>query len=87
MNFNQILQVFFFSFINKFYCFSFIIDTERVYGYIRMFTGDEMSKRAKFALITWIGSGVNALKRARTSIDKSVVKDVITVCFSFIYFF
>ena len=52
-----------------------------------MFTGDEMSKRAKFALITWIGSGVNALKRARTSIDKSVVKDVITVCFSFIYFF
>lgn len=44
-----------------------------------MFTGDELSKRAKFAFITWIGPSVGALKRARVSIDKALVKEVITV--------
>jgi hypothetical protein len=50
-----------------------------------MCTGDEMSKRAKFALVTWIGNDVSALKRAKISIDKAVVKDVISVC-SYLYF-
>ena len=46
---------------------------------MRMFTGDELSKRAKFAFITWIGPAVSALKRARVSIDKSLVKEVVSV--------
>jgi len=41
--------------------------------------GDEMSKRAKFVLITWIGSNVSALKRAKVSTDKTGVKTVILV--------
>ena len=45
-----------------------------------MCTGDEMSKRAKFALVTWIGNEVSALKRAKISIDKAVVKEVMSVC-------
>jgi len=44
-----------------------------------LFTGDELSKRAKFAFVTWIGVNVNALKRARVSIDKALVKEVVTV--------
>jgi hypothetical protein len=51
-----------------------------------MCTGDEMSKRAKFALVTWIGNDVSALKRAKISIDKAVVKDVISVCCYFLCF-
>ena len=62
-----------------------MIDEERSYGFVRLFTGDEMSRRAKFAFITWIGGNVGALKRARVSIDKTLVKEVITV--SFIWFF
>jgi len=41
--------------------------------------GDEMSKRAKFVLITWIGVNVSALKRAKVSTDKTFVKAVIQV--------
>jgi hypothetical protein len=53
-------------------------EADRCFAFVRMFTGDELSKRAKFAFITWIGSSVGALKRARVSIDKTLVKDVVT---------
>ena len=56
-----------------------MIDEERVYGYVRLETGDELSKRAKFALITWVGSSVPAVKRAAVSTDKAAVKEVIKV--------
>lgn len=49
-----------------------------------MITGDELSKRAKFAFVTWIGPSVSALKRARVSIDKALVKEVISVGEEFI---
>jgi len=39
-----------------------------------------MSKRAKFVLITWIGADVSALKRAKVSTDKTLVKAAIQVC-------
>ncbi|XP_060079477.1 coactosin-like protein [Ylistrum balloti] len=51
-------------------------DNERGFAFVRVETGDEMSKRKKFALVTFIGSGVGALKRARCSTDKSKVKEV-----------
>jgi len=54
-------------------------DDERLYGFARVDTGDELSKRVKFVLVTWVGVNVGALKRAKMSIDKSVVKTVITV--------
>jgi len=52
-------------------------DDARLYGFIRIDTGDEMSKRAKFVLITWVGPNVSALQRAKMSVDKSMVKTVI----------
>jgi len=52
-------------------------DVDRLYGFIRVNTGDEMSKRVKFALITWVGPTVGALNRAKMSTDKMVVKNVI----------
>lgn len=44
--------------------------------------GDELSKRAKFALITWAGSNVGGIKRAKMSTAKIVVKQVIKVSLS-----
>ncbi|XP_046360460.1 coactosin-like protein [Haliotis cracherodii] len=52
-------------------------DEERAFGFIRITTGDELSKRSKFALVTWAGSHLSALKRARLSTDKSLIKQVI----------
>jgi len=52
-------------------------DEERMFAYVRFNMGDEMSKRAKFALITWVGASVSAMKKAKLSTDKAFVKDVI----------
>lgn len=50
------------------------IGDERAYCYVRFECGDEMSKRAKFAFITWIGQSVPPLKKAKVSTDKAFVK-------------
>lgn len=52
-------------------------ENDRAYGYVRIETGDELSKRAKFAFITWIGESVPALQKAKVSTDKSSVKQII----------
>ena len=51
-------------------------DDERIYAYVRFETGDEMSRRAKFAFITWIGPSVSVLRKAKVSTDKAFVKAV-----------
>ena len=56
-----------------------LTEGERAYGYVRVETGDELSKRAKFAFITWIGESVPALQKAKVSTDKATVKQVIQV--------
>ncbi|XP_046842616.1 coactosin-like protein [Xenia sp. Carnegie-2017] len=53
----------------------FCTDDARIYAYVRVETGDEMSRRAKFAFITWIGPGVSPLKKAKVSTDKAFVKE------------
>ncbi|XP_029463952.1 coactosin-like protein [Rhinatrema bivittatum] len=52
-------------------------DDSRLYAYVRFTTGDAMSKRAKFVLITWIGEDVGGLQRAKIGTDKSLVKEVV----------
>ena len=54
-------------------------DEDRAYAYVRFETGDEMSRRAKFVFITWIGSSVSPLKKAKVSTDKAFVKKLWTV--------
>uniref|UniRef100_A0ACB8EAM6 Coactosin-like protein n=1 Tax=Sphaerodactylus townsendi TaxID=933632 RepID=A0ACB8EAM6_9SAUR len=49
----------------------------RLFGFVRFTTGDAMSKRVKFALITWIGESVSGLQRAKTGTDKTLVKEVV----------
>ncbi|XP_029909831.1 coactosin-like protein [Myripristis murdjan] len=52
-------------------------DDARLFGFVRVTTGDAMSKRAKFTLITWIGENVSGLQRAKISTDKTLVKDIV----------
>ena len=44
-----------------------------------MQTGDEMSKRAKFVFVTWVGPSVSVMKKAKMSTDKALMKDIIQV--------
>lgn len=50
---------------------------DRGFGYIKIMTGDEMSKRSKFVMVTWVGSNVSVMKKAKMSTDKALVKDII----------
>jgi len=50
---------------------------DRGFGYIRIGTGDEMSKRAKFVFVTWVGPSVSVMKKAKMSTDKALMKDII----------
>lgn len=59
--------------------FPMYVDDERVYGYVRFETGDEMSRRAKFVFITWIGPAVGPLKKAKVSTDKAFMKEIMFV--------
>uniref|UniRef100_A0A2K6ULT9 Coactosin-like protein n=1 Tax=Saimiri boliviensis boliviensis TaxID=39432 RepID=A0A2K6ULT9_SAIBB len=52
-------------------------DDVRLFAFVRFTTGDAMSKRSKFALITWIGEDVSGLQRAKTGTDKTLVKEVV----------
>ncbi|XP_012683558.1 coactosin-like protein [Clupea harengus] len=56
---------------------SLCTDDSRLFGFVRVTTGDAMSKRAKFTLITWIGENISGLQRAKISTDKTLVKDVV----------
>jgi len=51
---------------------------DRGFGYIKIMTGDEMSKRSKFVFCTWVGPNVSVMKKAKMSTDKALLKDIIT---------
>eukprot|EP00092_Neocalanus_flemingeri_P096868 GFUD01123343.1.p1 GENE.GFUD01123343.1~~GFUD01123343.1.p1 ORF type:complete len:238 (+),score=62.34 GFUD01123343.1:103-816(+) len=50
---------------------------DRGFGYIKIMTGDEMSKRSKFVLSTWVGPNVSVMKKAKMSTDKALMKEII----------
>merc|ERR1719498_71851 len=52
-------------------------DSQCQYGFVRFITGDEESKRAKFAFISWGGPSAKALARAKMSVHKASVKEVV----------
>merc|ERR1712150_208523 len=54
-----------------------LTDEVRLYGYLRIESGDELSKRAKFVLVTWVGKDLSGMKKAKVGTDKSSVKAVL----------
>jgi len=51
-------------------------DDQPMFGYLRVISGDQESKRAKFVFVSWCGGKVGALKRAKVSVQKAEVKKV-----------
>eukprot|EP01101_Sappina_pedata_P007109 TRINITY_DN36_c0_g1_i1.p2 TRINITY_DN36_c0_g1~~TRINITY_DN36_c0_g1_i1.p2 ORF type:complete len:168 (-),score=92.50 TRINITY_DN36_c0_g1_i1:121-555(-) len=51
-------------------------DDKAQFGFLRVTTGDSESKRSKFAFVSWVGSGVGALARAKCSVHKADVKTI-----------
>jgi len=55
-----------------------ILEDDQVhYGYLRVTSGDNESKRSKFVFISWVGERVGPLKRAKVSVHKASVKQII----------
>ncbi|XP_068613295.1 coactosin-like protein [Brachionichthys hirsutus] len=52
-------------------------DDCRLYGFVRIMTGDAMSKRAKFTFITWIGKGIVGMQLAKITTDRALVKEIV----------
>ena len=52
-------------------------DDQVHYGYLRVTSGDNESKRSKFVFISWVGERVGPLKRAKVSVHKASVKQII----------
>ena len=52
------------------------VEDEPMFAYLRITTGDEDSIRQKFCLISWCGTKVKALKKARMSVHKASFKEV-----------
>jgi len=47
-------------------------DTKK-YGLLRIISGDRESKRTKFVMVTWVGSGVTTILKAKSNTQKNVV--------------
>jgi hypothetical protein len=52
-------------------------EDECQFAYVRMTTGDEESKRAKFLFLSWVGEKVSPLRRAKMSVHKADIKAII----------
>ncbi|CAI2183485.1 8989_t:CDS:2 [Funneliformis geosporum] len=56
-------------------------ENQAAFGYIRLnVSNDELSVRTKFIFITWVGSGVKIMRKAKLSVHVSDVKKVLRAC-------
>eukprot|EP01110_Echinostelium_bisporum_P013258 TRINITY_DN8702_c0_g1_i1.p1 TRINITY_DN8702_c0_g1~~TRINITY_DN8702_c0_g1_i1.p1 ORF type:complete len:145 (+),score=76.54 TRINITY_DN8702_c0_g1_i1:63-497(+) len=54
-----------------------LAEDQVAYGYLRVISGDNESKRAKFVFVSWVGERVSPLKRAKVSVHKANIKSII----------
>jgi len=47
------------------------------FGFLRVTSGDEMSRRAKFVFISWVPSDTKVMRKAKISVHKAFVKEVV----------
>lgn len=58
-----------------------LIGDERLHAYVRRVTGDEMSRRSKFAFITWCPPETRPLDKAKLSTNKAAIQGIVAVRF------
>ncbi|KAJ3082934.1 hypothetical protein HK102_001372 [Quaeritorhiza haematococci] len=57
---------------------SHLKEDQAAFGYVRMTVGnDELSQRAKFVLVSWCGTGVKVMRKAKLSVHIADVKSVL----------
>ncbi|KIJ09759.1 hypothetical protein PAXINDRAFT_87033 [Paxillus involutus ATCC 200175] len=55
-------------------------DSKASYGYARVtYSNDKESRREKFILVVWIGSGCKVMRKAKISVHAANVKEVLRV--------
>lgn len=53
--------------------FQHLGDHDMVFIYAKIITGDEVSRRDKFVLITWVGPGVSAVKKGKMLLPRAEI--------------
>eukprot|EP01088_Endostelium_zonatum_P010147 TRINITY_DN234_c1_g1_i1.p1 TRINITY_DN234_c1_g1~~TRINITY_DN234_c1_g1_i1.p1 ORF type:complete len:507 (-),score=126.82 TRINITY_DN234_c1_g1_i1:43-1563(-) len=52
-------------------------DDKILYCYVKLSTGDDLSKRTKFVFVCWVGQKVGTVARARVSVHKGPIKGLL----------
>jgi len=52
-------------------------DDKILYSYVKLSTGDDLSKRTKFVFVCWVGQKVGTVARARVSVHKGPLKSIL----------
>ena len=56
--------------------FQYLGDDDMCFVYIKIITGDEVSRREKFVVITWAGPGISAVKKGKMLLPRSEIDKI-----------
>ena len=56
--------------------FQFLGEDDMGFVYAKIITGDEVSRRDKFVLITWVGPNVSAVKKGKMLLPRSEIDQI-----------
>lgn len=54
----------------------YLLDTDMAFAYVKIIMGDDVSKRDKFVLISWVGSEVSSVKKGRMLVPRNEIDTI-----------
>ena len=54
----------------------YLLDADMSFAYVKIIMGDEVSRREKFVLISWVGSQVSSVKRGRMMVPRNEIDTI-----------